>query len=320
MSFSTINLPKLAIQVAIEDGYINDGEFNKFKSTVEDKDRRIEMLKGNLKKHMWIAAKQLDDRFNFQKKALAKQFPLLMAGMWNGSENLKPNDSIESVINQGTLGIGFIGLAETLVALTGEHHGESEYSQSKGLEIIKMMKDEVGKISEYYKHNYAVLATPAEGLAGKFTATDRKEFGVIPGVTDKNYYTNSNHVPVYYKCTAKHKAEIECPYHKYTTGGHIFYVEMDSDPTKNVEAIEIINKIARNNDGGYISINHSQGRCNMCNYESNDPNLVLGGKCPKCGEEHSWDILQRITGYLSNTVTRWNSYKYDELMDRVQHT
>lgn len=319
LSFSTINLPKLAIKVAIEDGYLDGTQFNEAKNDHESKRRRFEMLKGSLKEYIWITAKQLDDRFKFQKKALVKQFPLLMAGMWNGSDKLSPNDTIESVINQGTLGIGFIGLAETLIAITGKHHGESELSQAFGLELISMMKEEINKVSEKYQHNYAVLATPAEGLSGKFTELDRKEFGIIPGVTDKNYYTNSNHIPVYYKCTAMHKAQIECPYHKYTTGGHIFYVEVDTDITKNIEVIDTINKIARDNDGGYISINHAQGRCNVCNFESNDPELAVGTECPHCHTKGSWDVLARITGYLVNTSNRWNSYKLSELHDRVQH-
>lgn len=319
LSFSTINLPKLAIKVAIEDGYLDGTQFNEAKNDHESKRRRFEMLKGSLKEYIWITAKQLDDRFKFQKKALVKQFPLLMAGMWNGSDKLGPNDTIESVINQGTLGIGFIGLAETLIAITGKHHGESELSQAFGLELISMMKEEINKVSEKYQHNYAVLATPAEGLSGKFTELDRKEFGIIPGVTDKNYYTNSNHIPVYYKCTAMHKAQIECPYHKYTTGGHIFYVEVDTDITKNIEVIDTINKIARDNDGGYISINHAQGRCNVCNFESNDPGLAVGTECPHCHTKGSWDVLARITGYLVNTSNRWNSYKLSELHDRVQH-
>lgn len=319
LSFSTINLPKLAIKVAIEDGYLDGTQFNEAKNDHESKRRRFEMLKGSLKEYIWITAKQLDDRFKFQKKALVKQFPLLMAGMWNGSDKLGPNDTIEPVINQGTLGIGFIGLAETLIAITGKHHGESELSQAFGLELISMMKEEINKVSEKYQHNYAVLATPAEGLSGKFTELDRKEFGIIPGVTDKNYYTNSNHVPVYYKCTAMHKAQIECPYHKYTTGGHIFYVEVDTDITKNIEVIDTINKIARDNDGGYISINHAQGRCNVCNFESNDPELAVGTECPHCHTKGSWDVLARITGYLVNTSNRWNSYKLSELHDRVQH-
>lgn len=323
LSFTTINFPKLAIEVSIEDGYLikidNGYVHNDDKNRPEDQERRLSKFMDKCYEMVHLVAMQLDERYQFQKQALAKQFPLLMKGMWNGSENLKPEDTIESVINQGTLGIGFIGLAEALVALTGKHHAEDPNMQSFGLALIENLKIEANNMSEQYKHNYSILATPAEGLSGKFTDRDRKLFGVIPGVTDRDYYTNSNHVPVYYKCTASHKAEIECPYHKNTLGGHIFYVESDYDPTKNPEAIDVINRIARDFDGGYISFNHNQGRCNHCNYESDDPNLVMGSTCPNCHTEGSWDQLSRITGYLISTTDRWNDGKMAELKDRVIH-
>ena len=323
ISFSTINLVKLAIQIAIEDGFLIKYDIgyvrNEKKNCYSDQVRRLYKFRDKCLEMIRLTAKQLDERFQFQKLALAKQFPLLMKGMWIGSENLNPEDTIESVINQGTLGIGFIGLAEAFVALTGRHHAEDEFIQNCGLELVKLMKDEAGELSEEYKHNYAILATPAEGLSGKFTKKDKKEFGIIVGVTDRDYYTNSNHVPVYYKCTASHKAKIECPYHKYTTAGHIFYVESDYDPTKNPEAIDVINRIARDNDGGYISFNHNQGRCNYCNYESDDPALVHGSTCPNCGRKDSWDQLSRVTGYLISTTDRWNNGKLRELNDRVIH-
>ena len=298
-----------------ENGYERNTDINQ----EFDVDRRLKAFYDKCLEMTRLTAKQLDQRFQFQKQALAKQFPLLMKGMWNGSENLNPDDTIESVINQGTLGIGFIGLAEALVALTGKHHAEDEYMQAFGLTLIGDMHLEAGKLSEEYQHNYSILATPAEGLSGKFTKKDKKEFGIIQGVTDKEYYTNSNHVPVYYKCSASHKAKIECPYHKYTRGGHIFYVEADYDPTKNPEAIDAINTIARANDGGYISFNHNQGRCNYCNFESDDPNLVHGSTCPNCGRKDSWDQLSRVTGYLISTTDRWNNGKINELKDRVVH-
>lgn len=323
ISFSTINLVKIAIQVAIEDGYLlttKDGwTRNGYNNSPTDQSRRLVEFRNRVMQMVDLTAKQLDQRFQFQKQALAKQFPLLMKGMWVGSEKLNPEDTIETVINQGTLGIGFIGLAEAFVALTGEHHAENEYLQDFGLGMLALMKHRANELSEKYQHNYSILATPAEGLSGKFTKKDKKEFGIIEGVTDRDYYTNSNHVPVYYKCTASHKAEIECPYHQYTLGGHIFYVEADYDPTKNPEAIDIINKIARDNDGGYISFNHNQGRCNYCNYESDDPTLVHGSTCPNCGRKGSWDQLSRVTGYLISTTDRWNNGKLCELNDRVQH-
>ena len=190
LSFSTINIVKLALECRDE----------------QNEQKRIDMFFAKLDQMLEITAKQLDDRFQFQKTAFAKQFPLLMQNLWIGADKLKPMDTIESVINQGTLGIGFIGLAEALVALTGKHHGESEKSQELGLKIVGYMRERANEFCERYHHNYSVLATPAEGLSGKFTKKDRKEFGVIPGVTDRDYYTNSNHVPVYYKCSARHKA------------------------------------------------------------------------------------------------------------------
>ncbi len=221
LSFSTINIVRIAIECMM----------------IKDKEERIAKFFSKLDQVLDITARQLCDRFDFQKTALVKQFPLLMSRLWNGSESLKPNETIESVINQGTLGIGFIGLAECLVALTGKHHGESEESQALGLKIVSHMRSRVNEYSEKHQHNFSVLATPAEGLSGKFTSRDRKSFGILPGITDKIYYTNSNHVPVYYHCSPRHKAQIEAPYHELTGGGHIFYVEIDGDATHNPKAI-----------------------------------------------------------------------------------
>ena len=319
LSFSTINLPKLAIEVSINDGYLiktkTGYRFNVIKSSQKDVLRRVGEFWQKLSEMVKLTAKQLDNRFQFQKDALAKQFPLLMSGMWNGSDKLSANDTIESVINQGTLGIGFIGLAEALIALTGKHHGEDAAAQRIGIKTLEIMNEINNEMCEQYQHNYAILATPAEGLSGYFTRIDKKEFGEIRGVTDKDYYTNSNHVPVYYKCTPQHKAEIECPYHKLTKGGHIFYVEADTDITKNPSVIGQINKMAIANDGGYISINHNQARCPVCNYETNKSGVDV---CPKCGDK--MDQLSRITGYLVSTTDRWNSGKKAELKDRVIHT
>ncbi|MBR1466218.1 MAG: anaerobic ribonucleoside triphosphate reductase [Bacteroidaceae bacterium] len=299
LSFTTINIVKMAIECM----------------GVEDKQERINLFFSKLDHMLDVAARQLDDRFNFQKTAFAKQFPLLMKSLWIGSENLKPNESIEAVINQGTLGIGFIGLAECLVALIGKHHGESEEAQELGLKIVTYMRDRVNEFSEKYHHNYSVLATPAEGLSGRFTKFDRKEFGVIPGVTDRDYYTNSNHVPVYYKCSARHKAEIEAPYHNLTRGGHIFYVEIDGDATHNPQVIMNIVDMMDQYDMGYGSVNHNRNRCMDCGYENADPNMHV---CPKCGSSNI-DRLQRITGYLVGTTDRWNKGKLAELNDRVTH-
>ena len=299
LSFSTINIVKLALECREE----------------QDQQKRIDMFMAKLDQMLEITAKQLDDRFQFQKTAFAKQFPLLMQNLWIGADKLKPMDTIESVINQGTLGIGFIGLAECLVALTGKHHGESQKAQELGLKIVGYMRERVNDFCERYHHNYSVLATPAEGLSGKFTKKDRKEFGVIPGVTDRDYYTNSNHVPVYYKCSARHKAEVEAPYHEMTRGGHIFYVEIDGDATHNPQVIMSVVDMMDQLNMGYGSVNHNRNRCMDCGYENADDHLE---KCPKCGSENI-DKLQRITGYLVGTTDRWNSGKLAELNDRVTH-
>ena len=299
LSFTTINIVKLAIEVM----------------NVQDKEERIVMFFKKLDQMLDIAAKQLCDRFEFQKTAYAKQFPLLMSRLWNGCENLKPNDTIESVINQGTLGIGFIGLAECLIALTGHHHGEDEDSQKLGIRIVSHMRSRANEFCEKFQHNFSILATPAEGLSGRFTARDKKTFGVIAGVTDKEYYTNSNHVPVYYHCSPQHKAKIESPYHKLTGGGHIFYVEIDGDATHNPDAIANIVDLMDKYDIGYCSVNHNRNRCMDCGYEDATDNLT---ECPKCGS-HNIDKLQRITGYLVGTTDRWNKAKLAELRDRVVH-
>lgn len=299
LSFSTINIVRLAIECM----------------PIVDKDERIERFFTRLDELLEITARQLNNRYEFQKTALAKQFPLLMSHLWNGAENLKPTDTVESVINQGTLGIGFIGLAECLIALVGKHHGESEEAQKLGLRIVGHMRSKANEFSERYGHNFSVLATPAEGLSGKFTAKDRKSFGEIPGVTDKIYYTNSNHVPVYYHCSPRHKAEVEGPYHELTRGGHIFYVEIDGDATNNPQAIADIVDLMDANNIGYCSVNHNRNRCMDCGYEDAQDSLET---CPNCGS-HNIDKLQRITGYLVGTTDRWNSAKLAELSDRVVH-
>ena len=299
LSFTTINIVKLAIECM----------------GIEDKEARIGKFFEKLDWALEISARQLDERFQFQKTALKKQFPLLMNGLWLGSGKLDDNDTIESVINQGTLGIGFIGLAECLIALTGKHHGESPESQELGLRIVGYMKDKINGFCERYQHNYSVLATPAEGLSGKFTKRDKKTFGILPGITDKDYYTNSNHVPVYYKCTPEHKAKIEAPYHALTGGGHIFYVEIDGDATHNPDAIMQIVDLMDKYDIGYGSVNHNRNRCLDCGFENADKDLH---ECPHCHGHHI-DTLQRITGYLVGTTNRWNSGKLAELKDRVVH-
>lgn len=299
LSFTTINIVRLAIETM----------------NIRDYDERIDAFFKKLDNVLEIAARQLNDRFEFQRTALARQFPLLMSRLWVGSAELKPDETIAPVINHGTLGIGFIGLAECLVALTGKHHGESEDSQRLGLRIVSHMRSKANEFSERYNHNYSILATPAEGLSGKFTAKDRKSFGIIEGITDKVYYTNSNHVPVGYHCSPRHKAEVEAPYHELTRGGHIFYVEIDGDATHNPEAISDIVDLMDRYNIGYCSVNHNRNRCMNCGYEDASDGLEV---CPECGS-HKIDRLQRITGYLVGTTDRWNNAKLAELNDRVVH-
>lgn len=299
LSFSTINLVRIALECR----------------SIADQAMRITHFYEKLDELLNLAAIQLNNRFQFQKEAAPKQFPLLMSVLWNGCEGLKQEKNIEKVINQGTLGIGFIGLAEALVALVGKHHGENDAAQQLGLEIISHMRDKANEFSEKYQHNYSVLATPAEGLAGKFTNRDRKDFGSIAGITDREYYTNSNHIPVYYKCSAHHKAKVEAPYHALTSGGHIFYVEIDGDATHNPEAIMSVVDMMDKYNMGYASVNHNRNRCLTCGYENSVDTLDV---CPKCGGTHI-DKLQRITGYLVGTTDRWNGAKLAELNDRVIH-
>ncbi len=299
ISFSTINIVRLAIECM----------------KIENKEERIDQFFARLDHMLEVTARQLDERFQFQRTALVKQFPLLMKSLWIGADKLRPDQTIESVINQGTLGIGFIGLAECLVALIGKHHGESQEAQELGLRIVTYMRDRINDFCERYHHNYSVLATPAEGLAGRFTKRDRKDFGIIPGVTDRDYYTNSNHVPVYYKCSARHKAEVEAPYHDLTRGGHIFYVEIDGDATHNPQVIMGVVDMMDRLNMGYGSVNHNRNRCMDCGYENATPDLK---ECPRC-HSHNIDRLQRITGYLVGTTDRWNSGKLAELNDRVTH-
>ena len=299
LSFSTLNLVRMALECR----------------NIENEKERIDCFYGKLDQMLSLAALQLHRRFEFQKTAAPKQFPLLMSVLWEGCEQLKTESTIEKVINQGTLGIGFIGLAEALVALIGKHHGEDEQAQKLGLEIVTYMRDKVSGFSEEYQHNYSVLATPAEGLAGRFTRRDKKDFGPIEGITDRDYYTNSNHVPVYYHCSAHQKAKVEAPYHDLARGGHIFYVEVDGDATHNPEAIMTVVDMMDKYNMGYTSVNHNRNRCLKCGYENASAKIAV---CPQCGSDEI-DRLQRITGYLVGTTDRWNSAKLAELNDRIVH-
>lgn len=299
LSFTTINIVRLALECM----------------NIKDNKERIKEFYNKLDKYTDIAVRQLYDRYCFQRTALKSQFPLLMSGLWNGSDKLDKNDMVGDLLKQGTLGVGFIGLAECLIALTGKHHGESEESQKLGLEIITHLRDRVKMWADEYDLNYSVLATPAEGLSGRFTKKDRKDFGEIKHITDKEYYTNSNHVPVWYHCTIKHKAEVEAPYHPLTLGGHIFYVELDGDATHNPKAVmQVVKDIIMYNIG-YGSINHLRNRCMDCGWESAIRDLK---QCLNCGSLNI-DTIERITGYLVGTTNSWNAAKKAELYDRVTH-
>ena len=293
LSFTTINLVRLALE--------SDGICEKFYAKVRECTE--------------IAIRQLLDRYNYQREGLKKQFPLLMSGMWNGSESLNAEDKLGDVIKQGTLSVGFIGLAEALVALRGKHHGEDESSQEIGLRTIEVMNDVCKTYAEHHDLNISVLATPAEGLSGKFVKKDREDFGVIENVTDREYYTNSNHIPVWFKCTMEEKMRIEAPYHPLTPAGHIAYLEVDGDPEKNIAAVEQMVNLMRKYNVGYGSINHARARCLDCGHESGSD---LFDVCPKCNSTNV-DLLERITGYLVGGTNKWNNGKKAELKDRVSH-
>ena len=298
LSFTSINLPRL--------GILAKGDINKFYRDLTDR--------------MELVCNQLLDRLAIQMKKKVKNYPFLMGqGVWIDSDKLGWNDEVGDILKHGSLSIGFIGLAETLIALTGHHHGESEEAQKLGLEIIQYMRDFLDKKSEQMKLNFTLLATPAEGLSGRFVRIDKKKFGVIKGVTDKEYYTNSFHVPVYYKISAIKKIDIEAPYHAMTNAGHITYVELDGDTTNNVEAFEKIVRHMKEAGIGYGSINHPVDRCPVCGY-----NGIIGKSCPKCGSvegENGYHVerIRRITGYLVGTLDRFNNAKRAEERDRVKH-
>ena len=296
LSFTSINLPRIAIKA--------NGDVQWFFEELERK--------------MALVAEQLDERLAIISKKKVKNFPFLMGqGVWIDSEHLDWDDTVGEVLKHGTLTIGFIGLAEALVALRGKHHGECEESQNLGLEIIGTMRAYTDKLSRERGLNYSLIATPAEGLSGRFVRLDKEKFGIIPGVTDREYYTNSFHVPVYYPCSAFHKLSIEAPYHALTNGGHISYVEMDGDPLQNLDAFEKIVRFMHDKGIGYGSINHPVDRDPVCGY-----NGIIGDECPCCHrteDSRPFERIRRITGYLVGTLDRFNNAKRAEEHDRVKH-
>nr|WP_090890562.1 anaerobic ribonucleoside triphosphate reductase [Evansella caseinilytica] len=296
LSFTSLNLPGMALEA--------NGDRKAFFELLEEMSE--------------VVIAQLLSRFEFQAKRKAEEFPFLYSqGVWRGGEMLERYDTLEEVLKQGTLSMGFIGLAEALIVLTGKHHGESEEAWELGKEMISWMRGKMDQALEKYKLNFSLLATPAEGLSGKFTAKDRKKWGTIPRVTDKSYYTNSFHIPVHAAISIEEKIKREAPFHEMCNAGHITYIELDGNASANPQAVLQIVNLMRKNNVGYGSINHPVDRCKSCGYGG-----VIGEACPQCGEENQTNIerIRRITGYLVGDLNRWNSAKREEETKRVKHS
>lgn len=297
LSFTSINLPRLAL--------ISRGDLSRFYQSL---DRMVSLV-----------VSQLLARFKIQSSKKVFNYPFMMGnGIWLDSDKLNLNDSVGEVLKHGTLTVGFIGLAECLKALAGKHHGESAKSQELGLKIISFMRKQVDKACAKYGLNFSLIATPAEGLSGRFVKLDRERFGSVPGVTDRDYYTNSFHVPVYYPISAFDKINLEAPYHALTNGGHISYIELDGDPTQNLEAFEAVVRAMKEAGVGYGAINHPIDRDPVCGYTG-----IIGDSCPKCGRREEanakFERIRRVTGYLVGTLDRFNDAKRAEESDRVKH-
>jgi len=298
LSFTSINLPRLAIKAG--------GDINRF---FEDLDHKMDLV-----------VEQLLERFEIQCRKRVYNYPFLMGqGVWLDSEKLGPLDEVREILKHGTLTIGFIGLAETLTALIGEHHGQSERAQRLGLEIVGHLRARCDKETKDRNLNITLIATPAEGLSGRFVRLDRERFGTLSGITDRDYYTNSFHVPVYHKINAYDKIRIEAPYHALTNAGHISYVEMDGNPLDNLEAFEKVIHFMQECGIGYGSVNHPVDRDPMCGFTG-----VIEDECPNCGRhedegELGFERIRRITGYLVGTLDRFNDGKRAEEADRLKH-
>lgn len=296
LSFTTINLPRIALR--------SNNDISKYFTELDEK--------------IDLVIDQLLERFEIQARKKVKNFPFLMGqGVWIDSDKLGWEDEVREVLKHGTLSVGFIGLAECLKALTGKHHGESEESRKLGLKIIGHMRKRMDEASQKCKMNFTLLATPAEGLAGRFVKMDRKIYGSIEGVTDREYYTNSFHVPVYYEINAFDKIRIEAPYHELTNAGHITYIEVDGDPKQNLKAFEKIIRAMKEAGIGYGAVNHPIDRDPVCGYTG-----IIGNTCPYCGREEGeikFERIRRITGYLVGTLDRFNDAKREEERDRVKH-
>ena len=298
LSFTSINLPRIAIE--------SNGDLKKFYA-------RLDEL-------MELVTEQLLDRFKIQQSKHVYNYPFLMGqGVWIDSDKLPRNGSVSEILKHGTLTYGFIGLAEALVALTGKHHGESEKSWKIGYDIVKHMREFADKKAEEYKLNFSLIATPAEGLSGRFIRIDKERYGEIEGITNRDYYTNSFHIPVYYNITAEKKIDLEAPFHALCNGGHISYIELDGDATANLDAFERIIRHMKEQGIGYGAINHPIDRDPVCGY-----NGIIGDHCPNCGRNEAdgkgnFERIRRITGYLVGTLDRFNNGKRAEEHDRVKH-
>ena len=299
LSFTSINLPRLAIRA----------------------NGNVDFFFEELEKKLELVIEQLKARFRIQCEKKVKNYPFLMGqGIWLDSEKLGPEDTLEEVLKHGSLTVGFIGLAECLKALIGKHHGESDEAQNLGLEIVGFMRKRMDEETKRTGLNFTVIATPAEGLSGRFVRLDKKRYGVIPGVTDREYYTNSFHIPVYYEISAFDKIKREAPYHELTNGGHITYVELDGDPTQNLEAFEQVVRCMKESGVGYGSVNHPVDRDPVCGFTG-----IIGDTCPKCGRSEEdggpkFERIRRITGYLVGTLDRFNDAKRAEVEDRIKHS
>ena len=299
LSFTSINLPLIAILA----------------------NKNIDWFFSELDRKIDLVVEQLLERFEIQAKKKVHNYPFLMGeGVWIDSEKLNYDDEVREVLKHGTLSVGFIGLAEALKALLGVHHGESEIAQNLGLDIIGHMRKRMDDLSAETHLNFSLLATPAEGLSGRFVRMDRERFGSIEGVTDREYYTNSFHIPVYYPISAYKKIQLEAPYHELTNAGHITYIELDGDPSTNLDAFEKVIRYMKAQGIGYGSINHPVDRDPVCGY-----NGIIGDTCPKCGRsetdgEYGFQRIRRITGYLVGTLDRFNNAKRAEVRDRVKHS
>ena len=305
LSFTTLNLVRIGIKHGIATKERKEADWEGF---YKELDEKIDLIRD-----------ELLERFEFQANQHVRNFPFLMGqGNWFGSEKLKPNDTLRDVIKHGTLSIGFIGLAETLVAMVGKHHGEDADARELGLDIVGHMREKCDEYCKKYHLNFSLLATPAEGLAGRFTKKDRKEFGKLKGVTDREFYTNSFHVPVYYPISAFEKIEIEAPYHNLCNAGHITYIELDGDPSQNIDAFEAVIRKMHDCGIGYGSVNHPVDRDPVCGFSG----IISGNVCPSCGRKEGdipFERLRRITGYLVGTLDRWNDAKKAEEKARVKH-